>query len=72
MSQYYPPDNGKGEISFNKWYVDDIAGTMHSRRRIVRDYLLRVVKDYNQDEFGRDELIEGYPRREEREVEPPE
>ena len=64
---YYPPENGRGEITFEKWYVDDRSGMMHPRSCIIRDVYGRLVHALQADSPDRDDLIVGYPIRTETE-----
>ena len=60
---YYPPENGRGEVTFEKWYVDDVSGVMYPRSRVFRDRLGRVVRVLDEDALDRDDLSAGYPLR---------
>lgn len=66
MAQHYPPDNGDGEATFSKWYVDEVSGMMVRRSRVARD-VDGVLRDrWEFDELGRDDLARAYPLRTER------
>jgi hypothetical protein len=58
MPQAYPPGNGKGGISHNRWYVDDITGALIPECRAVRDYHDRLVDNLDVDDLSATALRE--------------
>jgi hypothetical protein len=55
---HYPPQNGMGPPSNQRWYVDDIMGDMHPEAQVVRDRKNRLRNIDDIDEPDRDDILE--------------
>jgi hypothetical protein len=71
VAQLYPSENGAGPLQFQRWYEDDVMGTMHPENEMERDYLRRLRWKLDVDELGRDQLQEHWVIRSEINYEDP-
>jgi hypothetical protein len=69
--QKYPPENGQGEYSFQRWYVDDITGFMFPEFSLTRDYDDRLRERDDLGDPDADELTDGWVIRTEASPEDP-
>lgn len=57
MAQLHPAENGHAGVTFERWYEDDILGSIHPESAVMRDEdgLLRRIDDLG--ERDRDHIL---------------